>query len=66
MDDAHQHRSHFFTVRLWLEPMGAQQREVRGKVRHVLSGETRYFRHLSGLTEWLAVYCRQIEQEEDQ
>jgi hypothetical protein len=38
------YRSHLFTVRLWPEELGAGQSEWRGKVQHVLSGETRYFR----------------------
>lgn len=35
-------RTHLFTVRLWVEPLGDEQGE-RMQVRHVLSGETRYF-----------------------
>ena len=65
MNNSHRHRSHLFTVRLWLEPLGHQQREVRSRVRHVLSGETRHFRRLSDLMEWLARYCEEIEQEDD-
>jgi hypothetical protein len=38
------HRSHLFTVRLWLEDLGEGRTEWRGQVRHVLSGEVRYFR----------------------
>jgi hypothetical protein len=37
-------RSHLFTVRLWMEALGHGQVEVRMQVKHVLSGETRYFR----------------------
>jgi hypothetical protein len=33
-----------FTVRVWVEETDAEKREVRMQVRHVLSGETRYFR----------------------
>ena len=36
--------SQLFTVRLWREPLGNDVYEVRWQVRHVLSGETRYFR----------------------
>ena len=39
-----QHTSHLFMVRLWLEELGNGQREWRGKVQHVTSGEVRYFR----------------------
>jgi hypothetical protein len=37
-------RTQLFTVRLWVEPYGDDQGEVRMQVRHVLSGEIRYFR----------------------
>ena len=33
-----------FTLRLWREELGARQREWRGEVHDVLSGERRYFR----------------------
>ncbi len=36
--------SHLFTLRLWPEDLGAGQVDWRGKVQHVNSGETRYFR----------------------
>ena len=31
-------------MRLWVEEIGPDQHEVRMQVKHVLSGETRYFR----------------------
>lgn len=37
-------RSQLFTVRLWLEDLGEGRSEWRGRVEHVLSGQTRYFR----------------------
>jgi len=37
-------RTHLFTVRLWLEELGEGQREWRGEVHYVVSGEVRYFR----------------------
>jgi hypothetical protein len=37
-------RTHLFTVRVWLEELGAGQTEWRGEVHYVLSGEVRYFR----------------------
>ena len=46
-DDPWSH-SHLFTLRVWYEALDAEQREVRVQVRHVLSGETRYFR------DWVA------------
>jgi hypothetical protein len=36
--------SHLFLVRLWLEDLGADQQEWRGRVQHILSGQVRYFR----------------------
>jgi hypothetical protein len=41
--------SHLFLVRLWLEDLGADQQEWRGRVQHILSGQVRYFR------EWTAL-----------
>ncbi len=36
--------SQLFTVRVWQEDLGQGRCEWRGKVRHVTSGEVRYFR----------------------
>jgi len=41
--------SHLFTVRVWQEELGDGQKEWRGKVQHVHTGEVRYFR------EWPAL-----------
>ena len=41
--------SYLFTVRLWPETLGDGRTEWRGKVQHVISGETRYFRDWSTL-----------------
>jgi hypothetical protein len=46
-------RSHLFTVRLWLEPLGDGQAEWRGKVQHVPSGEAQYVRDWSTLKAFL-------------
>jgi len=46
-------RSHLFTVRLWLEPLGDGQSEWRGKVQHVPSGAARYVRDWSALKAFL-------------
>jgi hypothetical protein len=46
-------QSFLFTVRLWRETLGAEPGEVRMQVRHVLSGETRYFRDWAQLVEYL-------------
>jgi hypothetical protein len=37
------HQSELFTVRLWREQLNDHW-EWRGRVQHVMSGETRYFR----------------------
>lgn len=42
------HQSVLFTARLWREQLNDHW-EWRGKVQHVMSGETRYFRDWSGL-----------------
>ena len=41
--------SQLFTVRLWPHDLGDGRIEWRGKVQHMLSGETRYFREWQGL-----------------
>jgi len=46
-------RSELFTVRLWREDQGEGRVEWRGKVRHVLSGQTRYFRDWQVLLAFL-------------
>ena len=46
-------RSHLFTVKLWLEPLGDGQTEWRGQLRDVESGEIRYFRDLTKLVRCL-------------
>jgi hypothetical protein len=45
--------SSLFTVRVWREALGQSPGEVRMQVRHVLSGETRYFRAWAQLAEYL-------------
>lgn len=63
------HRSHLFTVRLWAEELGAGQSEWRGKVQHVLSGETHYFRDWPTLLTHLQAMLSDVEsgqQEEDE
>ena len=61
--DAHQpsHPSHLFTLRLWLEELGDGRKEWRGQVRHVTSGEARYFRDWQTLVEHLKVVLACVE-----
>ncbi|MBM4458203.1 MAG: hypothetical protein FJ011_10635 [Chloroflexi bacterium] len=47
------YRSHLFTLRLWAEALGDGQHTWRGKVTHVLSGETHYFREWRELMGFL-------------
>ncbi len=42
-----------FTLRLWPEAMGGDQAELRAEVRHVQSGEVRYFRDWGSLVIFL-------------
>jgi len=45
--------SELFSVRVWREDVGTGRIEWRGKVEHVLSGETRYFRDWHVLLDFL-------------
>ncbi len=58
-------RSHLFTVRLWLEPLGDGQTEWRGKVQHVPSGEAQYFRDWPALQAFLERALQPLEAEGD-
>lgn len=46
-------RSQLYMVRLWMEPVGHGQEEMRMRVSHVISGETRYFRTWSDLRDYM-------------
>jgi hypothetical protein len=56
-------QTHLFTVRLWVEVLGYGQGEVRMQVKHVLSGETRYFRDGGELMTYLLTKVQDMEQE---
>jgi len=45
--------SSLFTIRLWEEERSEGASELRMQVRHVLSGETRYFRNWVQLAKYL-------------
>jgi len=47
------YRSHLFTLRLWVEPSAAHPEQMRFRVHHVPSGEVRYFRDWSALTQFV-------------
>lgn len=55
------YRSYLFTVRVWSEAVGVGQREWRGKLQHVTSGETRYFRDWPTLIAHLTTLLVRIE-----
>ena len=45
--------SQSFTVRVWYELVDAGQSEVRMQAKHILTGETRYFRDWALLASYL-------------
>ena len=45
--------SQLFTLRVWWEETEEQQVEVRMQVRHVLTGETRYFGSAEGMLAYV-------------
>jgi hypothetical protein len=54
------HRSHLFTVRLWLEDLSDGRAEWRGEVHSIETGETSYFRDWPSLIQLLlALPCRE-------
>jgi hypothetical protein len=50
-------------MRLWQECIGDNTVEVRGEVRHILSGELRYFREWESLTTYLTDKVHELAQE---
>ena len=54
-------RSHLFTIRLWRENLSEELSEVRFRVQHVLSGETRHFREESDVMGYLWEKLRELE-----
>jgi len=42
-----------FTLRAWVEDVGDGRSEIRGKIDHILTGETIYFREWSSLLVFL-------------
>lgn len=54
-------RSNLFTVRLWSEEMGSAGSELRGEVRHVLSGGVCYFADWGALVSYLAEKQQELE-----
>ncbi|MCL4861748.1 MAG: hypothetical protein KJZ93_20185 [Caldilineaceae bacterium] len=54
-------RTHLFTLRLWIEPVAADQAEIRGRVQHVLSGEALYFRAWPALLAFVEEKLAELE-----
>lgn len=54
-DDLHQPqpRSQLFTVRLWRDTRQSSERAPYMQVKHVLSGETRYFSNWQPLIDYM-------------
>lgn len=48
-DNASEHGSQLFTVRVWQETTGLADAEWRGRLQHVLSGRVSYFRDWGAL-----------------
>jgi len=46
-------QTELFTVRIWREEINNKQWEIRGRVRHVSSGECRHFRSWDDLRAFL-------------
>jgi len=57
-------RSHLFTVRIWAEDLGHGQAEWRGRVQHVTSGQTHYFRDWDARVKLLATLLDEVEPEQ--
>lgn len=54
-------RSHLFTIRVWEEPIGAEQSEWRGKVQLLTNGDARYFRDWATLAPLLLTMLSESE-----
>jgi hypothetical protein len=59
--DTGHHHSHLFTLRIWSEPLSKDLVEWRGRVEHVSSGETFYFRDWSSLVTLLLAILSKAE-----
>jgi hypothetical protein len=53
MEEEGRKPSQLFTLRVWTEAVGDSQTEWRGKVQHIATGETQYFRNWEALVEFL-------------
>jgi len=53
--------SYLFTVRVWQHEVDEETQEWRGRIHHVESGQTRYFRDWAALIPVLLAMLRQAE-----
>lgn len=54
-------QSQLFTIRLWVEELGNGQEEIRMQVKHIRSGETRYFRMWSLRVAYLRTKTQAVD-----
>lgn len=72
MDNEQKSNSHLFTIRVWIEDDADNQMQCRGKLKHIPSGEIRYFRGWTSLIPLMLNLLRRYpspqinEQNEDQ
>lgn len=62
MSKAQHSRSHLFIVRVWVQDLGDGKTEWRGQVKHVMSGEVRYFREWATLVNHLLAMSSFLEE----
>ena len=58
-------QSQLFVLRLWREDATEASPEYRGRVQHVLSGETHHFRTWTMLIEFLITQSEQVQAADD-
>ena len=64
MNQQHPH-SNLFTLRIWQEKLDHDHTEWRGRIQHVLSGDTRHFRDWPALREHLLEMLQTLEADPD-
>lgn len=55
-------QSTLFTIRVWHETLGTKPGEMRMQVKHVLSGETRYFQDWEEVARYLESKLQRLRQ----
>jgi hypothetical protein len=64
MDEpSQQPHSEFFSLRLWHEILGEGETEWRGRIQHVTSGDTRYFRDWQTLIDFLVEVLSNLDED---